>query len=111
MIQEAMADAETNVSKSLRALLDIYGVDQGELANLMGKSRSWVQERVAGKTRVTLPDARGFCVVFGLEDTDVLFWADRFRIAGYVADHPSEMLLDLLGRRSGCTPGLVSTPA
>jgi transcriptional regulator with XRE-family HTH domain len=107
IIQGVMAETDAQVAKNLRQLADTYQLDQGTLADIMGKKRSWVQERLSGRTKLSLADARGFCRVFGIADTDILFTTDRFELLGYVAENPSD-LLDAPSRWKRETPAPVA---
>lgn len=88
-IQEAMDEALARVPEALRAIRSYYGLSNGQVADIVGKDRNWVQERVAGTRACKVDDLARFAAGFGLP-IDVLF-RERDDVLRFILDNPNLM--------------------
>lgn len=86
----------------LRKLLRHYGLTQGGAAVMMGKSTSWMQERVSGRTACSHVDLAGLSRLLGVPVD--LFYRDPNEAVRYAIDHPSDLLIPYLAWVTG-SPG------
>lgn len=70
------AEATLKVKRTLRGLKRHYGATDDAIATALGGkwTRSKVQERLAGATKLDVGDLTAFAYVFGLEGPHMLFW-------------------------------------